>query len=125
MTRKKVQDRKVPMGVSVRQSTKDYIQANGIKAGDMLDILHGICPKCGGNLTFNLKFRRYVCDKCKLSYWYKLDGNKLIVRLGWILEPVDWSKFEKSSLIYYTSSDIAAIKKRLKESETSKGKEHE
>lgn len=37
MTRKKVQDRKVPMGVSVRQSTKDYIQANHIKAGDILD----------------------------------------------------------------------------------------
>ena len=37
MGRKRKDNPKVPMGVSVLQSTKDYIQANHIKAGDILD----------------------------------------------------------------------------------------
>ena len=37
MTRKKVENPKVPMGISVRKSTKDYIQANHIKVGEILD----------------------------------------------------------------------------------------
>lgn len=39
MTRKKIDNPKVPMGVSVRRSTKEHIQSNKIKAGDILDEL--------------------------------------------------------------------------------------
>ena len=37
MGRKKVDNPKVPMVVSVRQSTKDHIRENNINAGDILD----------------------------------------------------------------------------------------
>lgn len=37
MGRKKVNNPKVAMSISVRQSTKDYIRDNNINAGGMLD----------------------------------------------------------------------------------------
>lgn len=37
MGRKHVENPKVPMTLSVRQSTKDYIRKENINAGDILD----------------------------------------------------------------------------------------
>lgn len=88
MTRKKVENPKMPMGVSVRKSVMALIRGDYIKTGDLIDVWYGYCPKCGGELAFDMKLSKYTCNDCGATFSFKLRGNKLRVS-QWGVMPLD------------------------------------